>query len=343
MASTFKDLLRRVEEGTRREIRSFFEKARDRARNGGCDTRIMESLARFVEDGGKRLRPALGYAAFLGIRDPDDEADLFRALSSLEILHAYLLVHDDIMDLAETRRGRPALHVELGSAAGSRRVGEFLAILAGDLGSALCLEPLVDSRFSADRRIRAVREILKCHQWVVLGQELDLRKQGPAERIMLHKTASYTTIGPVRTGAALAGADDRTLDLLEAYARPLGIAFQIRDDILSLFGDEKVVGKPVAADLLEGKLTLLVEGVKEAGSPSERDAVGKVLDQGLHDPEDIERALEAIRSSGALSRAEQRVGTLVQEARDALALVPLRDQGRQLLLEAMDLLAFRQT
>ena len=323
------------------ELKVFFDKSKKRAQKKGAGRELVDAIADLTLRGGKRLRPALGYTAYTAVKKPDDKEDLIRALISLEILHTYLLVHDDIMDDSDVRRGGPSLHISLGSEFGDREMSRSLAILAGDLGSAFCLMPLIESDHPPDQKMAAVREFLKSHELVVLGQEMDLRGKGPADRIMYLKTASYSTAGPVRTGAALAGASPEVLDGLESWAVPAGLAFQLRDDVLGLFGEEEKTGKPAGDDLMEKKRTYLIEVFEQLASPGQKAAVDRVYGKRTVSKEDLDTALDAIRSSGALKEAEDRISGYVKQSITALEKVSISANGRKLFSQASELLGYR--
>jgi len=341
MNRNFSETLAYVAASADRELRVFFDRSKKRAQQQGAGTELVDAIAELTLRGGKRLRPALAYVAYTAVREAADDDELVRSLICLEILHTYLLVHDDIMDDSDVRRGGPSLHMSLGSELGDRGMSRSLAILAGDLGSAFCIMPLIESDHPPDQKMAAVREFLKSHELVVLGQELDLRGKGPADRIMHLKTASYSTAGPVRTGAALAGASTEVLDGLESWALPAGLAFQLRDDVLGLFGEEEKTGKPAGDDLMEKKHTYLIEVFEQLASPGQKAAVDRVYGKRTASKEDLDTALDAIRSSGVLKEAEEKISLYVRQSITALEKVSISADGRKLFSQASELLGYR--
>jgi geranylgeranyl diphosphate synthase type I len=266
-----------------------------------------------------------------------DDATLVTAAASLELLHACALVHDDVMDASATRRGRPAAHVrfarshrEQGWSGNPEAYGTGAAILLGDLLLSWADEMFRTAGFSPEAVARATPYLDACKTEVVAGQFLDLAGQAIGEssvhealRVVRYKSAKYTVERPLHLGAALAGAGPETIDALSTYALPVGEAFQLRDDVLGVFGDPAVTGKPAGDDLREGKRTVLVAHAYERATVEQRAA----LDGGLGDPAlttaAVDRLRAVIRETGALAQVEDDIAALARHASDALALAPL--------------------
>jgi geranylgeranyl diphosphate synthase type I len=291
-------------------------------------SRAHAALREYVLRGGKRLRGALvllGHQAAGGRRE-----DVLRPSLGVELLHAYLLIHDDFMDRDEVRRGGPTLHVTLagafksggarpgggpdGGAArglggeGALHLAGSLAILAGSLCEAWALELVLEAQVAPERALAAARHLAPALADVTVGQMLDLAApQGPelpaagVLRIEQLKTGSYTFELPLLLGALLAGAAPDLLAALRAYALPLGQAFQIADDLLGVFGAPEVTGKSSANDLREGKRTLLIARALERAGPSDAAA----LRDGLGKPDMSDGEAEALRGILRRSGAEQ--------------------------------------
>ena len=308
--------------------------------------------------GGKRLRPAFAYWGWRGavedaLEPAEDEKAVLRAVAALEFVHASALVHDDVMDGARTRRGRPASHVgfaglhqdaDLDGDAGGFGVGA--AILVGDLALVWSDELLRRSGLSpaALTRVRAVWDTMRTE--VTAGQYLDLLRAagglpGPegALAVARYKSAGYTVQRPLQLGAALAGAEPRVGEAYTAIGLPLGEAFQLRDDVLGVFGDPVVTGKSADDDLREGKQTLLVALAEQEADTAGRALLAAVL--GNQDAEAAEfDALRALfRSTGALDRVEERIAERTAVARDAIAAAPIAEEARR----ALDALAVAAT
>jgi geranylgeranyl diphosphate synthase, type I len=310
------------------------------------------SVERLALRGGKRMRAALVAAGFVASGDDDprtSKADLTPctpAMLAIELLQVYLLVHDDWMDDDNVRRGGPAVHVALREELGSQRLGDTAAILAGDLASAYAQEALLESTCMPERVLRAARAFARIQEEVVIGQLAEMRapstrRSAPSvETIHALKTASYTVTGPVVLGALLAGADDARAAGFERFGRPLGIAFQLRDDLLGVFGDPTATGKPIWNDIRQGKRTALVaelRGDKQAEALFER-----VAGKPGASPADLEAVVRAMETSGARARVEARVKELCLEAHHELdAIEGLSPIGRGWLAGAIRALGER--
>lgn len=283
---------------------------------------IATALSSLVRRGGKRLRPALLTATALACGRAGAQSDrtVVDAGCAWELLQAYFLVHDDWMDGDETRRGGPTAHVTLTARHGDAHLGASLAVLAGDLGSALAHRVIATS----DAPVEALVTFARVHEDVVLGQALDLtlgaHDLAAVERMHALKTASYTTRGPVAIGALIAGASSDARAMLDAFAKPLGIAFQLRDDLLGVFGTEAETGKPVGSDLRSGKRTALI--AEALTRTNDRAALERCLAEG-----DVARAMAAIEECGARAAVESRARTLLETARGALDAAPIGDKS----------------
>jgi geranylgeranyl diphosphate synthase type I len=293
---------------------------------------ILEQVRDLTLRSGKRVRAALlvcGAALF------DDEAEsnpgVIDAAAAMELLHSYFLIHDDIMDDDPTRRGGPAVHVALAALAGEEKLGRDLAILAGDLAVALHEGLLAGLPAPDERRRLATRIFAEMHLDVVHGQTMDLLGSGDAEEVARRKTASYTTVGPLAAGAALAGASEREIERLAGIARPLGVAFQLRDDLLGVFGSPERTGKPVGTDLRAGKATFLVrEGLRRCDG-AQRAAVEAVLGHEDADPLAVGEAAAILERCGARRACEERIDELVGGAVAELRQERYLDGGRKFL------------
>lgn len=331
------------------EIDHFLDGQRPLLDDIGPEALILGNLARMFTDGGKRLRPAFciwGAVAAGGI--PANPEPLLRAAAALDMLHVGILVHDDVMDSSATRRGLPAAHVQLahrhrdegliGSAASFGHAG---AILLGDLMQLWSVEMLDSSGFDAARLTAARPLLARMRTEVTCGQFLDVHLQHEpihdpqhallaAARVVEYKTAKYTVQRPVQFGATLAGGSDGLITALEAYGSALGRAFQFRDDLLGVFGDEAATGKPAGDDLREGKRTVLVAHAYAGTSDSGR----RLLDARLGDPDLDADGVEALRSIIVESGAPDVVEAMITEGFEgAIAAldVLMTEAGRQAL------------
>jgi geranylgeranyl diphosphate synthase type I len=199
-------------------------------------TVLVDELGRLVAAGGKRLRPAFCYLGFRAAGGRDDEP-IVQVAAALELLHTFALVHDDVMDEATVRRGAETTRVRFAREAGSERVGRAVAILVGDLAAVLAESMFLSSGFAAERIAVALDRFDRMRLEMAAGQYLDLvggarRDLASAEHVAALKTASYTVEGPLLIGTALAGAAPRVEERLRAFGRPVGEAFQLRDDVI---------------------------------------------------------------------------------------------------------------
>jgi geranylgeranyl diphosphate synthase, type I len=313
--------------------------------------------------GGKRLRPAFCYWGWRAAGGGDDPA-IFTAAAALELLHASALVHDDVMDASDTRRGQPAVHRQFAAryeaavsrgaarheAAGSRGAartrgaadsfGTGAAILIGDALLAWTDELYHASGLPAAALRRGQPVLNAMRTEVAAGQYLDLLNQfsraestSSALRVVTYKTARYTIERPMQLGAALAGPDSAVASTCTEYGLPLGIAFQLRDDILGVFGDPAQTGKPVTGDLREGKQTVLIALARERATPAQARLLDRHLgDRNLTDQE-AAKVREVLTGTGALAECEALIGASVKEATAALDGAPITAEAKTALTE----------
>lgn len=313
----------------------------------GEDARRLVEHARVSVSGGKRFRASFCWWGHLAIAEPNDAFDpeaLLRACASLELLHASALVHDDYMDASDVRRGRPAthrafeaLHRERGWSASAEQYGASAAILLGDLLLSWSDELLRTCGLPAARILDALGYFDLTRTEVVTGQFLDVSAQArgtidveTAMRVVRYKSAKYSIERPLHIGAALAGASAPVLDHLSRFGLPLGEAFQLRDDLLGVFGDPEVTGKPAGDDLSEGKRTVLIALALDALDPGDRET----LDRGLGRPlteDQVAELQDLITKSRADEQVEQLITSLTERALEALDAAPIRDEARGVL------------
>jgi geranylgeranyl diphosphate synthase type I len=297
-------------------------------------------LVDFVADG-KRLRPEFlwwGWRAGGGRADPADCAPVVRIAAALELIQACALVHDDLIDRSETRRGRPSVHVavakshaDAGDAGDADQHGLAVAVLLGDLALAWA-DDLFTAAAHQLRALDRVQQPWRAMRTEVLGgQLLDVSlgtgvtgsgALADAMTVNRFKTAAYTVERPLHLGAALAGAPPAVIDRLRRYGVAIGTAFQLRDDLLGVFGDPAVTGKPAGGDLTEGKRTVLVARARTRLADN---AAGLAdLDAGLGsaDAGAVAAATAAIDASGAPSDLENDVAALVADGLQALSGLP---------------------
>jgi geranylgeranyl diphosphate synthase type I len=306
----------------------------------------VDEVRRLVGSGGKRLRPAFCHWGFVGAGGDPDDPRVVDAGAAFELMHAFALFHDDVMDDASSRRGAPTTHVVYAAehAAGGwagepRRFGEGVAILVGDLAFVYADQLLVGSPAPVWEIWNELRVELNIGQFLdILGSVQRVRDRMRAERICRYKSGKYTIERPLHLGAVLAAPErrDELLPGLSAYGLPLGDAFQMRDDVMGAFGDEAVTGKPVGGDLREGKPTPLLARAVAAATPVQRAVLDRV---GCADLDDagVAAIQQVIVDTGALADLERHIATLTDEAIAALDHVDLTGGARR---ELADLAGF---
>jgi len=315
----------------------------------------MDHLVSSVFDllrGGKRLRAAFFYWGYRAAGGPDSDA-LVRAAASMEVFQAAALLHDDVMDSSETRRGMPTahrrlaqLHRERGWAGDSERFGEAGAILAGDL----CLnwtDEIYSTSGLPQEELRRGRRIFDTMRTQLMGgQFLDVLEAAGswagvptaerverALRVIAFKSAKYTVEHPLLIGASCAGADESMLRHLSDYGLALGEAFQLRDDLLGVFGDPARTGKPAGDDLREGKRTVLIAYTLDGATPAELACFDQTFGRPDLDEAQVEVLREICERTGAVDRTEELIDARVRAAEKHLAEVELSDLGRGMLSE----------
>ena len=292
---------------------------------------MVASIARLSLRGGKRLRPALLSAGFRVVAPAAALEPALDAGVALELLHTYLLVHDDWMDGDAMRRGGPAVHTELAKRFKNERRGHASAILAGDFAAALATLVIARVRTPAGQQGALFEAFARMQYDVILGQELDVASPDhDPEAIYALKTGSYTVSGPLCMGALLGGAKASTLKALARYAAPVGIAFQLADDLLSAFGDPRVTGKALGNDLRAGKRTPLVLEALRTARGRDRRQLTDVFGKRRASDAQVRKALAVLEKTGARRKTEARIEKLVSAGVGELDKSVPR-QGRELL------------
>ncbi|MEV6815515.1 polyprenyl synthetase family protein [Micromonospora sp. NPDC051296] len=312
----------------------------------------MGSFAATARDcvlaGGKRVRPTFAYWGWRGAVGGDEPfTPVLPALATLELLHTFALVHDDVMDSSATRRGRPTAHVAVaaqhaaaGRSGDSGRFGEAVAVLIGDLCMVWADQLLARTALSPSRLLEVRRGYDQMRVETVAGQYLDiLGEADPANwsvdralRVARYKTASYTVQRPLLFGASLAGVD-HDAPLIAAYTHyglSVGEAFQLRDDLLGVYGDPTTTGKPAGDDLRTGKPTALLMLARELATPAQRRALDGADTRA--DAPEIARLAEVVVDTGAVDRIERMIDERVEDALAALAAVAVDETARTALV-----------
>lgn len=327
----------------------------ERARWSALDPALtdpIDEVRRLVLAGGKRLRPAFCYWGFVGAGGDPDDPSVVDAGCAFELMHAFALFHDDVMDDASTRRGAPTthtVHAERHVAAGwggeARRYGEGVAILVGDLAFVYADVLLRGAPTAALAVWDELRIELNIGQFLdVAGSVQRIRSVDAAERICRYKSGKYTIERPLHLGALMAAPDrgDELLEGLSAYGLPLGDAFQMRDDVMGAFGDESVTGKSVGGDLREGKPTPLLARAVAAATTTQRAVLDRVGDPGL-DERGVAEIQQVIVDTGALDALEAHITELTTAAIAALDHIDISADACAELAVLAEYVSWRQT
>ncbi|EQD59831.1 geranylgeranyl pyrophosphate synthase, partial [mine drainage metagenome] len=270
---------------------------------------IVQLIRTFTLSGGKRLRPIFTVTGYSLFSKPNNR--IYRAALSTEISQTYFLIQDDIMDQSLVRRGRPTFHIDVhnimySGQEGLQRQSESIAIIASDMADSYCHQVLLASGFTPDLLVKANLELTSIFETTGHGQLIDVNSSTVDDfhirdliRVHLWKTARYTIEGPLMIGAILSGTS-RKIQKLSQFGYSLGLAFQLHDDYLGLFGDEKTLGKSAKSDINEGKKTLLILKAIENSSESDARFLRDTLKSGhVSDPE-FERVKRIVEQSGSL-------------------------------------------
>lgn len=305
-------------------------------------------LAKILMDncaGGKRLRGVLvklGYE--LGGSDPQN-TEILKPAAAVEIFQTSILAHDDIIDQSPLRRGKPTIYRQLGG----DHYGISQTIALADIGFFLTVRLISEANFPADRKNKALKSFAQTVINTGLGEALDVelpRLKGDRldqEVITIHrlKTSYYTIIDPLSLGATLAGGDQKLIDNLAEFGQALGIAFQIQDDILGVFGSEEVLGKPITDDIEEGKNTLLITRALKKASPAQKQILDKYYGQGNVGQKGLNEVRKVFRETGSLDYSRQYGLKYVARAKKVIPKITSNPKYQQLLSQMADFLVER--
>lgn len=309
---------------------------------------IIEDIKEFTLRGGKRLRAMLviyGYRAFGGKRDDE----ILKAATAVELMQSFLLIHDDIMDCDELRRGKPTLHKIYEERYRDEKIGRDMSIIAGDICSSLGQGIIETTNFPDNVKLKAIKIFNDAVIKTCVGQAMDVlntHKQENNEKEIraIHKlkTATYTLEAPLTLGAALADTEKSEVEKLREFATPMGQAFQLQDDIIGMFGDAQRIGKPVGSDLREGKMTLLItQALKEANNEDKKFLEDALGDKGITE-QDILRAKNIIEETGSLQHSKDLAKKYIENALQKLEELKIDNEAKQFFKEVAQYLMRRR-
>ncbi len=334
-----------------RQAELFLDKFFDQSKKTGAkiDSRLVEILEIFQNycSGGKKLRGALTVLGYQLAGGKDFKAVL-PVSCGIELLHNFLLIHDDIFDKDETRRGKPTVH-QIFSKGKDEHYGLSMATITGDAGVFLGYQLIMSSSFPKQRMIKALSKLndylLKTAYGEILDIDFDFKKEiswDDVLKVRTYKTAYYTIVMPLTVGAVLAGAKDKTLKAIENYGVPVGIAFQLADDILGIFGKSKNTGKSSQSDIREGKKTLLFMKALELAKDEERRFLLKWYGSDGLDKEKIERIREAIKNSGSLDYSRELAREMSEKGKKYIPQITKDSGFRETLSSLADFIVYRK-
>jgi geranylgeranyl diphosphate synthase type I len=323
------DIIKNLKKEIDRELEAFLNDKEAEGRKNNMPKEFFEAVGNvrsFMLRGGKRLRPILFYYGYT-LAGGTDKKEALRTAIALEFLHIGFLIHDDVMDRDSMRHNGLSIHAEYEQDYGIKLMrkdmqhfGSAMAICLGDAVLAWNYEILARSSFEESAKKRAVVGMSRIITETAIGQMLDEILQFGNDfseeaicKVHNYKTARYTIQGPLQLGAILAGAGQEELDFISRFSIPLGIAYQIKDDIIGIFEEQEKIGKPVGSDIREGKKTLLVSySLKKAADADKKFIFDRLGDRGL-EREGIEKIREIMKSCGALEYSEQKINEFTEE------------------------------
>ena len=344
----YKNQLNSLRERVNLKLEDYFKFKLDE-----CDDQVIRNviikLKEFTMNGGKRVRPILmimGYNLFSEINE-----NIINASISIEMAQSFLLIHDDIMDQSDIRRGKPSFHRAVEKSLhldGAGRMAENIAISAGDLIDTFSHEALLRSGFPIENLLDADFQFSKIIEDTGKGQILDiyssLEDVYSEDRLLkLHflKTARYTIQGPMLMGALLSG-NKKYLNEIEEFGKNAGIAFQLYDDMLGLFGDEKKTGKSIKSDVNEGKKTLLMIKAYESSDNITRKFIDKCLNSGDISDSDFEKLRKIVRDSGSLEYTKQKIDEYNTRASESIRQIDGNQDAAEMLNFLLEYLIKRE-
>lgn len=338
------------------EIEKVLNKAiLDSKDEGKLITDSLKQVKKIVLSGGKRLRPALMYWGYKGVGGKNDK-EILKTAVSIELIHIFLLIHDDVIDNDPKRHGVETIHhryekigrVFPGIGENARHFGNSMGIIVGDIISAIGNQVIYKSKFSTDLIVKALNRLQSIVSVVAVGEAQDViieyRRKASEKEVMdmyRNKTAKYTIEGPLHLGAILGGADESVLKGITEFSVPIGVAFQIQDDILGIYGSEKKIGKPVGSDIREGKQTILVVKALKNANVSQKRKLELFLGKEDITKKEVEEFRNLIIETGALDYARNLAQKLINEGKNQVEKLKFNRETKEYLLAIADYMTDR--
>ena len=340
--------LKTFKEKIDKELELFFdEKINKEGKISEEIKEALEILKDYTLRGGKRLRAAILYYAYRCFKDDNEE--LIKACMAMELMQSYFLIHDDIIDRDELRRGSQTIHKKYSelykNEKDNEHLGMTMAIMAGDIASTFCFEILTKADFDEKAKIKALEILEEKELKTIYGQILDVFSfikdvdEEYIEKIHQHKSVNYTAYIPLQIGATLANADSKYIEILTEYGTYLGRIFQIGDDLLDLFSDK--TGKDIASDIKEGKKTIFILKALEKASDEEKKFIENCLGNKDLTGKDIEKLKQIIEKTGALDYTKNLQKDLAEKAKQIMEKSNFGEESKRFFIELIDFLLER--
>lgn len=329
------------------------EITKDEVKEIDIPNQMMSTYRNFCS-GGKKVRGSLIQLGYLSVGGKNLK-EITKTSIAMDIIHSGLLMHDDIMDRDEMRRGEKTIHLKYQgfhqkflSKGDQEHYGLSMAIDLGDIGFTLCFELLARSQLPNENKIKAIEFLSQTLLRTAVGQGLDVTyeltesiSEDDVMRVHLNKSAYYTISGPLSVGALLAGADKKTLEAIKNYGNPVGIAFQLRDDELGLFSNEETLGKPIGSDIRQGKITVLRVKALENANPEERKFLGYAYGNRDLTDKEISRVREITKKTGALEYSQKLSRKLVEKGKKFVPKITSDPEHQDTLVNMADFMITR--
>lgn len=336
----FNQILSDYRQGIDLELKRFFErKIKEASLISKSTANTIKILKEFNLRGGKRARPVLINTGYF-LAGGKNKKEILKASSCVELIHNFFLIHDDIIDRDELRRGKPSLYAFYQKKFNDLHKGISFALIAGDISNVLGYQILAESDFKEKNKARALDILNKMIERTCHGEMLEMFlkekkeiKENDIEKVSKYKTAYYSIADPLKLGAVLAGGDDKLLRKIEEFALPIGIAFQIQDDILGIFGSQEKIGKPVCSDIREDQPNLLICKTLTLAKIKDRKKFKNYLGCDKINQKDVCDIRRIIKESGALDYCRRKAKKLVSEAKILISKSKMPRQEKQFLLD----------
>ncbi len=316
---------------------------------------MVGTLKKYILQSGKRIRPALMYYTYIALGGKNVKQAMQAAMAT-EFMHTFLIIHDDIIDRDNLRRGNPSVHYfyrrsaegKFTAESGAIHYGNSQAISVGNMAFSFANEVIAESGLEEPIKGKLFKKISNIIFNTTIGEFYDvsavLEKNISEKNVLIileYKTARYTVEGPIHLGAILAGADKKTMKGLSNYSIPLGIAYQIQDDILGIFGSEKQTGKPVGADIKEGKKTLLIAKALEFGNTKQKEEINSALGNQKISNGKIEKICRIVKQTGSLEYSQDLAKKLSYKSNAALEKSGLNEKSKIFFAKVADFIISR--